>query len=38
MTSNTSNDDAEAESYLDALRPIMNEWDCPEDQEAYRDL
>jgi hypothetical protein len=27
-----------ADSYLAALRPLLSEWDSPEDELAYRDL
>jgi hypothetical protein len=27
-----------ADSYLASLRPLLCEWDSPEDEEAYRDL
>lgn len=27
-----------ADSFLAALRPLLSEWDSPEDEEAYRDL
>lgn len=27
-----------ADSYLAGLRPMLGEWDTPEDDEAYRDL
>jgi hypothetical protein len=27
-----------ADSYLAGLRPLLSEWDSPEDDEAYRDL
>jgi hypothetical protein len=26
------------DSYLESLRPLLSEWDSPEDDEAYRDL
>ena len=29
---------AKADSYLLALRPLLGEWDTPEDEMAYRDL
>ena len=29
---------AETDNYLIALRPLLSEWDSPEDEEAYRDL
>ena len=29
---------AVTDSYLAALRPLLSEWDSPEDEEAYRDL
>jgi hypothetical protein len=27
-----------ADAYLDSLRPLLSEWDSPEDDEAFRDL
>jgi hypothetical protein len=27
-----------ADSYLESLRPLLSEWDSPEDDEAFRDL
>lgn len=28
----------ECDAYLRALRPLLSEWDSPEDEEAFRDL